>query len=135
MAKVATALSMKLLIDTKAQRVVFAEVGKDAVDFLFSLLSLPIATAVRLVGEGSVAGSVSSLYASVEGLDGIYVLPGAAKDALLRPTVVAASPAFSASSSLLLPAPDEQPRDSSSVDSTCGTPATTTWRTRQAPDE
>ncbi|KAK3163912.1 hypothetical protein QOZ80_1AG0010080 [Eleusine coracana subsp. coracana] len=37
---------MKLLIDTKTQRVLFAEAGKDVVDFLFSLLTLPIA-AVR----------------------------------------------------------------------------------------
>ncbi|GJN37451.1 hypothetical protein PR202_gb26407 [Eleusine coracana subsp. coracana] len=30
---------MKLLIDTKTQRVLFAEAGKDVVDFLFSLLT------------------------------------------------------------------------------------------------
>jgi hypothetical protein len=100
----AVALSMKLLVDRKARRVLFAEAGKDVVDFLFSLLALPVATAVKLVGEGSVAGSVGNLYASVDRLDSTYVQPGAAKDALLSPTVLL--PAGGASSSLLrLPEP------------------------------
>ncbi|KAI5021411.1 hypothetical protein ZWY2020_058141 [Hordeum vulgare] len=44
---------MKLLVDTRPPRprVVFAEAGKDAVDFLFSLLTLPAGTAVRLLGR------------------------------------------------------------------------------------
>ncbi|KAL5711082.1 hypothetical protein ACHQM5_021575 [Ranunculus cassubicifolius] len=37
----ANKLSMKLLIDKKGNRVLFAEAGKDVIDFLFSLLSLP----------------------------------------------------------------------------------------------
>ncbi|CAL4951623.1 unnamed protein product [Urochloa decumbens] len=93
-------LTMKLLIDRKAQRVLFAEAGKDVVDFLFSLLALPLATAVKLVGKDAMVGSVGNLYGSIDKLDSIYVLPGAAKDALLRPPHAA-----SASSSLLLPAP------------------------------
>jgi hypothetical protein len=36
-----TALSMNLLVDRKAQRVLFAEASKDVVDFLFSLLACP----------------------------------------------------------------------------------------------
>ncbi|PAN32309.1 hypothetical protein PAHAL_5G477100 [Panicum hallii] len=103
MAASATTLSVKLLIDRKAQRVLFAEAGKDVVDFLFSLLALPVATAVKLVGEGSVAGSVGNLYASVDRLDSTYVQPGAAKDSLLRPAVLSAAAA--GSSLLCLPAP------------------------------
>ncbi|XBI62255.1 hypothetical protein VPH35_042907 [Triticum aestivum] len=98
-----TALSMKLLVDTKARRVLFAEASKDVVDFLFSILSLPVGTAVKLLGKGSMVGSVGSLYASVEKLDGTYVQPGAAKDALLHPAVP--SPAVSNKSSLLLGSP------------------------------
>ncbi|KAM3197322.1 hypothetical protein ACQJBY_072781 [Aegilops geniculata] len=98
-----TALSMKLLVDTKARRVLFAEASKDVVDFLFSLLSLPVGTAVKLIGKGSMVSSVGSLYASVEKLDGTYVQPGAAKDALLHPAVL--SPAVSNKSSLLLGSP------------------------------
>ncbi|XP_039852081.1 uncharacterized protein LOC120710464 [Panicum virgatum] len=95
-------LRMKLLIDAKSRRVLFAEAGKDAVDFLFSLLALPLATAAALVGPGSVAGSVGTLYASVERLDDSYILPGADRSRLLRPTIVA-SPAMTVTSSLLLP--------------------------------
>ncbi|CAO2142326.1 unnamed protein product [Urochloa humidicola] len=90
-------LSMKLLIDTKSQRVLFAEAGKDVVDFLFSLLALPLAAAAALLRpEGSIAGSVGTLYARVERLDD--------KGDLLRPAL-AASPAATSSSSLLLPLP------------------------------
>ncbi|CAM0879552.1 unnamed protein product [Alopecurus aequalis] len=96
-----TALSMKLLVDTKAQRVLFTEASKDVVDFLFSLLSLPVGTAVKLLGKDSMVGCVGSLYGSVEKLDSTYVQPGAAKDALLHPAVL--SPA--SSSLLSLPAP------------------------------
>jgi len=94
-----SALSLKLLVDTKAQRVLFAEAGKDAVDFLFSLLALPVGTTVKLLGTESMVGCVGNLYASFEKLDGTYVQPGAAKDAVLSPTVV--SPA--SSSLFLLP--------------------------------
>ncbi|CAO2208959.1 unnamed protein product [Urochloa humidicola] len=82
----AAALSMKLLIDTKAQRVLLAEAGKDVVDFLFSLLVLPVGSAVALVGTEDMVGSVGSLYASVDKLDDTYVISGAAKDALLLQT-------------------------------------------------
>uniref|UniRef100_A0ACD5VFD7 Uncharacterized protein n=1 Tax=Avena sativa TaxID=4498 RepID=A0ACD5VFD7_AVESA len=96
---------MKLLVDTQAQRVLFAEASKDVVDFLFSLLALPVGTAVKLLGKESMVGCVGSLYSSVEKLDGTYVQPGATKDALLHPTVL--SPAVSNKSSLLgLPSPE-----------------------------
>ncbi|KAL6847928.1 hypothetical protein ACP4OV_022056 [Aristida adscensionis] len=94
-------LSVKLLIDSKAKRVLFAEAGKDVVDFL-SLLALPLAADVNLVGKDAMAGCVGNLYASVERLDSTYVQPGAAKDALLRPAVL--SPA-AGGSILRLPAP------------------------------
>ncbi|CAL4958236.1 unnamed protein product [Urochloa decumbens] len=91
MATTAAALSMKLLIDTKSQRVLFAEAGKDVADFLFSLLALPVATAVKLVGKNAMVGSVGNLYASVDNLESTYVQPDAAKDALLRPPVASAN--------------------------------------------
>ncbi|RCV24716.1 hypothetical protein SETIT_5G108000v2 [Setaria italica] len=87
----AAALRMKLLIDKKAQRVLFAEASKDVVDFLFSLLAMPIATAVKLLGKESMVGCVGNLYASVDKLESIYVQNGASKDALLCPTVLSSS--------------------------------------------
>ncbi|CAO2161098.1 unnamed protein product [Urochloa humidicola] len=99
------ALTMKLLVDTKAQRVLLAEAGKHVVDFLFSLLALPLATAVELVGTEGMVGSVGNLYTSVENLDFTCVQPGAAKDALLGQTVAASPPASTKSSLLRLPEP------------------------------
>ncbi|CAM0875578.1 unnamed protein product [Alopecurus aequalis] len=85
-----TKLTMKLLVDPRPlrPRVLFAEAGKDAVDFLFSLLAMPAGAAVKLLGKDSMMGSVGNLYASAEELDGTYVQPGAAKDAILCPTVL-----------------------------------------------
>ncbi|KAM0926151.1 hypothetical protein ACQ4PT_003758 [Festuca glaucescens] len=105
-----TALSMKLLVDTKARRVLFAEASKDVVDFLFSLLSLPVGTAVKLLGKEAMVGSVGRLYASVEKLDGTYVQAGAAKDALLHPTVFSAAVSNQSSLLGLPPPPSPQPK-------------------------
>ncbi|CAL4965322.1 unnamed protein product [Urochloa decumbens] len=104
MSTTSSTLRMKLLIDTKAQRVLFAEVNKDVVDFLFSLLALPVATIVKMLGKTSMSGSFGNLYGSVEKLDYTYVLPGADKKAVLQPKVVP-SAASTTRSSLLLPAP------------------------------
>ncbi|CAO2193694.1 unnamed protein product [Urochloa humidicola] len=92
-------LSMKLLVDTKAQRVLFVEASKDVVDFLFSLLALPLATVVKILSKEAMVGCVGNLYASVENVDSTYVQGGAVKDALLCPTVLPT--AGSAKNSLL----------------------------------
>uniref|UniRef100_A0A0D9Y2M4 DUF674 domain-containing protein n=2 Tax=Oryza TaxID=4527 RepID=A0A0D9Y2M4_9ORYZ len=55
-------MSMKLLVDSKAQRVLYAEeAGEDVVDFLSSLLTLPVATVVKLLSQGSTVASVVKL--------------------------------------------------------------------------
>ncbi|WVZ72295.1 hypothetical protein U9M48_020780 [Paspalum notatum var. saurae] len=102
MATSTTTLKMKLLIDDKAKRVLFAEAGKDVVDFLFSLLALPVATIVKMLGKGSMFGSFGNLYSSVEKLDYDYVIPGVEKNAVLRPKVVPSAASTSRSSLLLL---------------------------------
>ncbi|KAK9111506.1 hypothetical protein Scep_019025 [Stephania cephalantha] len=40
-------ITVKLLVDRKANKVLFAEAGKDFVDFLICLLSLPLASVLR----------------------------------------------------------------------------------------
>ncbi|KAK3160369.1 hypothetical protein QOZ80_1BG0058600 [Eleusine coracana subsp. coracana] len=108
-----TGLSLKLLIDRKAQRVLFAEASKDVVDFLFSFLALHVGSVVKLLGEEAMVGSVGNLYASVEKLDAAYVQPGVAKDTLLRPTTL--SPSVTTRSSLFrLPAPTPAPTPAAS---------------------
>jgi len=44
-------LTLKLLIDTKNEKVVFAEASKPAVDILLHMSSLPLATVVKLIGN------------------------------------------------------------------------------------
>jgi hypothetical protein len=101
-----TKITMKLLIDPSPlrPRVLFAEAGKDAVDFLFSLLTMPAGVAVKLLGKGSMIGSNGNLYSSAEELDGTYMLPGVDKDLILCPAVV--SPVASASSCSLFRLPE-----------------------------
>ncbi|XP_051220364.1 uncharacterized protein [Lolium perenne] len=80
-------LSMKLLVDTKAQRVLYAEAGKEVVDFLFSVLALPLGRVAGLLHTqaGSMSGSVGNLYESVHELDGSYMCRDDAKAALVTP--------------------------------------------------
>ncbi|KAM0880591.1 hypothetical protein ACQ4PT_033476 [Festuca glaucescens] len=102
----ATLITMKLLVDSSppCPRVVFAEACKDAVDFLFSLLSMPTGTALKLLGNESMVGCIGNLYTSIEKLDAHYVQPGATKDAILTPTVL--SPAAKSNRSFFrLPEP------------------------------
>lgn len=78
-------VSLKLLIDSKHQKVLFAEAGKDFVDFLFTLLSLPIGTVIRLLSKDGMVGSLGKLYESVENLSDTYTQPNLDKDILLKP--------------------------------------------------
>ncbi|PSS32603.1 Mitochondrial distribution and morphology protein [Actinidia chinensis var. chinensis] len=78
-------VSLKLLIDTKSSRVLYAEAGKDFVDFLFSLLHLPVGTVIRLLIKDSMVGSLGDLYESIENLSETYWQPNQNKDSLLKP--------------------------------------------------
>ncbi|KAL6847953.1 hypothetical protein ACP4OV_022081 [Aristida adscensionis] len=62
-----------------------AEASKDVVDFLFSLLTLPLATVVKILTKDYMIGSVGNLYGSVEKLDSTYLPSADAKAALLSP--------------------------------------------------
>ncbi|MED6119631.1 hypothetical protein PIB30_013263 [Stylosanthes scabra] len=93
-------LSLKLLIDTKNKKVLFAEASKDVVDFLFTLLQFPLATVLKLLSKESVVGSLGNLYSSVENLNHVYMQPNLSKDLLLNPTIL---PYFSPSITGLLP--------------------------------
>ena len=77
-------VSLKLLIDTKASRVLYAEAGKDFVDFLFSLLHLPVGTVIRLLIKDSMVGSLGDLYESIENLSETYWQPNQNKESLLQ---------------------------------------------------
>ncbi|XP_004307491.1 PREDICTED: uncharacterized protein LOC101305597 [Fragaria vesca subsp. vesca] len=78
-------VSLKLLVDTKNRRVLFAEASKEVVDFLFTLLSLPISTVIRLLTKNGMVGCLGKLYESVEELNDAYLQPNLNKDSLLKP--------------------------------------------------
>ncbi|CAM8957921.1 unnamed protein product [Rhodiola kirilowii] len=91
MAATATNMSLRLLIDRKSKKVLFAESGKEFVDFLFNLLNLPIGTVIRLLNTGGMVGSFGNLYKSVENLNDTYMQPNKDKQSLLRPALVSPS--------------------------------------------
>ncbi|TQD93025.1 hypothetical protein C1H46_021339 [Malus baccata] len=82
-------ICLKLLVDTKRQRVLFAEAGKDFVDFLFTLLSLPIGTVIGLLPKDGMVGSLGKLYGSVKSLSSTYMQPYFNKESLLKPKAIA----------------------------------------------
>ncbi|XP_014512014.1 uncharacterized protein LOC106770734 [Vigna radiata var. radiata] len=106
-------LTLKLLIDTKREKVLYAETSKSVVDFLFNLLCLPIATVIRIVNKNQIVGSLGNLYQSVENLDETYMQPGQHKNLLLKPSALMFSPI-----SGLLPSDNDSSSNSSSNDST-----------------
>uniref|UniRef100_M1DA95 Uncharacterized protein n=1 Tax=Solanum tuberosum TaxID=4113 RepID=M1DA95_SOLTU len=75
--------SLKLTIDTKTNRVVFAEGGKDLFCFLMSLLELPIAIFMNHIQTNRV-GSIPNIYQSVQNLNDAYIQSNETKDQLLR---------------------------------------------------
>ncbi|KAL1200581.1 hypothetical protein V5N11_032979 [Cardamine amara subsp. amara] len=63
-------VSLRLIIDEEKKKVVLAEAGKDFVEVLFSFLTLPMGTIVRLLekhrkSETVTVGCLSNLYKSV----------------------------------------------------------------------
>ena len=78
---------MKLLIDTKTDKLCFAEAGSDVVDFLSGLLSLPLGTVSSLLTKERMAGSVVNVLGSMEELDINYK----SKEGCLSPAVVPAT--------------------------------------------
>nr|TKS16856.1 hypothetical protein D5086_0000016870 [Populus alba] len=87
----ASKMSLKLLIDSKHNRVVFAEAGKEFVDFLLSLLALPVGTIIRLLTKSTMIGCIANLYGSIEKLDESYMQPNQNKDSILNPTITTQS--------------------------------------------
>ncbi|VAH72909.1 unnamed protein product [Triticum turgidum subsp. durum] len=86
-ATLAAGLSIKLVIDTKTQKVRFAEAGSDVVEFLTGLLSLPLGTVVDLLTKEHMVGSIGNVLGSVEKMDAGYK----GKERRLSPAVAPAA--------------------------------------------
>ncbi|CAL8125172.1 unnamed protein product [Prunus armeniaca] len=63
-----------------------AEASKEVVDFLFTLLSLHVATVTRLLlSNAGMVGCLGKLYESLESLSDTYMQHNLNKDSLLKP--------------------------------------------------
>ncbi|MFS7961502.1 hypothetical protein Hanom_Chr08g00715841 [Helianthus anomalus] len=78
-------MSLKLLVDVKGSRVLFAEVPKEFVDFLFHIFSLPLGTLIELLGSNQMAGCLGKLKDSIESFHANYLQPGIKMDDIFNP--------------------------------------------------
>ncbi|KAK1355396.1 Tyramine N-feruloyltransferase [Heracleum sosnowskyi] len=92
-------ISLKLLVDRNAKRVIFGEAGKEFVDFLFNFLSLPVGTVVKLLSKDKMVGSLGKIYESIEAMHANYMEPNLNKEHVLNPKV---SSSYLANSPFLL---------------------------------
>ncbi|CAK7325622.1 unnamed protein product [Dovyalis caffra] len=83
----ASKMNLTLLVDAERNKVVFAEAGKDFVDFLLNLLALPVGTVIRLLTKETMVGCIANLYDSLEKLNESYLQSNQNKDFLLKPTL------------------------------------------------
>ncbi|KAL9677832.1 hypothetical protein QQ045_015668 [Rhodiola kirilowii] len=82
-------MKLTLFVDDKSSKLLFAEADKEFVDFLFTILSLPLATVTRLLKqEDDMLGSLGSLYKGIESLSNSYFQPGLSNKAVLCPSVI-----------------------------------------------
>ncbi|PWA57886.1 hypothetical protein CTI12_AA401260 [Artemisia annua] len=82
-----TKVTLKLLIDNKSKKVLFAEANKEFVDFLFHILSLPVGTVIKLLRKNSLVGALGNLYDSIENLSNTYMQSDQLKETVLNPKI------------------------------------------------
>ncbi|KAF8397800.1 hypothetical protein HHK36_016723 [Tetracentron sinense] len=81
-------ISLKVLVDKEKERVVFAESDSDFVEILFSFLTMPIGTIIRLTRSQpfmAEIGCMNNIYESVDKLDVQHLWTAACKTMLLCP--------------------------------------------------
>jgi len=83
MAAVNKTVSLKLVVDTESQRVLYAEAGKEFVDFLIDIIALPVGAFVPLLNQ-EMLGGLGNIYESIENLGTTYLQPNVNKDTLLK---------------------------------------------------
>lgn len=95
-----TPMWLKIIVDVKANKVVFAEADQDFVDFIFHLMTLPLASICKLLyiydDYDTVAScNVGALYKSIHALHTDCFPSNLNKDSLLSPKISIALPLFS----------------------------------------
>ncbi|GJZ61623.1 RNA-directed DNA polymerase, eukaryota [Tanacetum coccineum] len=66
-------MSLKLLVNTKDERVLFAEASKDFVAFIFNIFSIPLGTLIGLLGSEQMVGCLGKLKDSIESFNETYL--------------------------------------------------------------
>lgn len=83
-------IPLKVVIHKQEERVLYAEANSDFVDILFSFLTMPMGTIIRLLSKHSnttqpqAIGSFNNLYNSISNLENKYFVTEACKDMLLN---------------------------------------------------
>ncbi|XP_012844355.1 PREDICTED: uncharacterized protein LOC105964377 [Erythranthe guttata] len=86
--------SLKVMINKKKNKVLFAEADSDFIDVLISFLTLPLGTIVRVLkkhyedelhGAPFNIGSLTTLYNGLSNLDNVHFWTEGCKDVLLNP--------------------------------------------------
>ncbi|KAL8218184.1 hypothetical protein R6Q57_021557 [Mikania cordata] len=78
-------MSLKLLVDKKGPRVLFAEAPKEFVDFLFHIFSLPLGTLIDFLGSEQMVGCLGKLKDSIQNFHENYLQPGINTDDVFYP--------------------------------------------------
>ena len=78
-------LAIKPLMDTKAQKVCFAEASNDVIELLPCLLCLPMGAVANLLTKERMVGSIGNVLDSVQELDAKYVCSSKSKEPYLSP--------------------------------------------------
>ncbi|WCJ19520.1 hypothetical protein M5689_001807 [Euphorbia peplus] len=91
MSEPSSKVKLKLLIDKKNHKVLFAEASKDFVDFLFSIISLPLGKIVNLITKDQMVGCIGNLYDSIESLSETYIQSPQGVESLLNPKSMVSS--------------------------------------------
>ncbi|KAF3337469.1 hypothetical protein FCM35_KLT18056 [Carex littledalei] len=84
-------LTLKLLINKKSDKVLFGEASKDLVDFIFSLLALPLGIIAKLLKKDDMVGSLGEVYHSLSKLNNTYILSSGHVYSLLNPPLASTS--------------------------------------------
>ncbi|WOG82577.1 hypothetical protein DCAR_0101742 [Daucus carota subsp. sativus] len=77
-------VSLRLLVDRMKSEVVFAEANHDFVDVLFSFMTIPVSTVLKLTGDQSFS-CMNNLCASVKNSDENLLLHKSCREVLLHP--------------------------------------------------
>ncbi|KAK9186937.1 hypothetical protein WN944_018326 [Citrus x changshan-huyou] len=80
-----TKVKLKLVIDKRANKVLFAEAEKDFVNILFNVLYMPLGSVARLVMDAGSSGCTGNLYKSLENLTDNHPIHHQTKTELLKP--------------------------------------------------